>query len=91
MELNIVFLILLLHFLGDFILQSDKIALNKSSSNTVLLIHVTIYSSLFLIFGPVYALLNGALHFMTDWVTSRASSKGSGEPLSPQHPARCPR
>lgn len=64
-----------IHFVADFILQTDKIAINKSSSNTTLLKHVVLYSLPFLPFGFVFAITNGILHFLTDWVTSRWTKK----------------
>lgn len=68
-------LIVWLHFIADFILQSDKMALNKSKSNKWLLIHIFVYSLPFLIFGLLFAVLNGVLHGIVDYITSRACSK----------------
>lgn len=62
------------HFVCDFLLQTDKVAINKSSSNKTLFIHVLIYSIPLTIFGPLFALVNAALHFVVDYVTSRATS-----------------
>ena len=63
-----------LHFVADFILQSDYTAKNKSKSNRVLLKHVLIYGTPFLVVGLTYALINAALHFCIDWGTSRWTS-----------------
>lgn len=69
------------HFIGDFILQSDYHAVNKSKSNFVLLQHVLLYSIPFVLIGfiiPVsifWIVLNAALHFVVDYITSRISSK----------------
>lgn len=71
MELKIFFLLIWLHFLGDFIAQTNEMALNKSSSNKWLLIHVSVYSIPFLLFGPLFAVINWVLHFATDYCTSR--------------------
>lgn len=63
------------HFVGDFILQSDWMASNKSKRNSVLALHVGIYSSCFLWLGPLYAGVNFLAHFATDWITSRWTSR----------------
>lgn len=74
-------LIVWLHWIADFILQSDYTAKNKSKSNLVLLNHVAIYAipffiaSVFWSFSPVWIILNAALHFVIDWCTSRVTSK----------------
>lgn len=65
------------HFVGDFILQSSYLALNKSKSNKVLLQHVLWYAIPLLVLAMYFSvsiywvLLNVVLHFMTDYVTSR--------------------
>jgi hypothetical protein len=63
------------HTFADFALQSDKMAINKSSSNRWLALHVGIYATCLLPFGWKFALVNFAAHFATDWVTSRITSK----------------
>lgn len=64
-----------LHFIGDFVLQTDQMALNKSKSNYWLLIHVTVYALPLLVFGWRYALVNAGAHMVVDYVTSRINSK----------------
>lgn len=64
-----------LHFIADFVFQSDKVAKAKSSDNVVLTIHVLIYSVPFLVFGLKFAMINYALHFITDYISSRATTK----------------
>lgn len=64
-----------LHWLADFVLQTDVMAQNKSKSVKWLTIHVGVYSLPMLFFGWKFALLNGALHWITDYVTSRLTSK----------------
>lgn len=71
MELSSVILLLVLHFVSDFLLQSDWMAQNKSSSNKALGLHVLLYSIPFIIISPIFALINGVAHFITDYVTSR--------------------
>ena len=69
-------LIFMTHFVADFMLQSDYMAKNKSKSNKVLLLHVSVYALPFMfIISPLYGIINGILHFGVDYVTSRRSSK----------------
>ncbi len=72
------------HFVGDFVLQTNFQASNKNKRLDALSLHVVTYTAtLFLgaviLFGLMpaitFALLNGVLHFATDYITSRASSK----------------
>jgi len=88
-------LLLVSHFVADFVCQTHWQATNKSKNNAALLEHVATYtvvmaltswfiSPLFPRLGESRDLLatcllfsfgNGALHFGTDYVTSRISSK----------------
>ena len=63
------------HFISDFVLQSDWMAMNKSKSNLALAVHVLIYSTCFIWVGPLYAGINCIAHFVTDWVSSRVGAK----------------
>ncbi len=72
------------HWVGDFVLQTNFQASNKSKRLDALSLHVTTYTvTLFIaaiiLFGVmtavIFAAINGALHFATDYITSRASSK----------------
>jgi len=73
-DINILMMIIWIHFVSDFILQSDKMAHTKSSSNLWLSIHIVVYSIPLIILGPLYALINGLAHWITDWFSSRATS-----------------
>lgn len=64
-----ILLILWTHWVSDFVLQSDTMAKNKSSSVKWLSAHVVVYSVPFLvIFGWKYAVINGILHWIVDFL-----------------------
>lgn len=57
----------LLHLLGDYVLQNDWIAANKTKSFKAAFIHVAIYSVPFLILTPsVFWLILAVSHFFID-------------------------
>jgi hypothetical protein len=80
-------LILLFHWFADFLLQSQTMAINKSKSNYWLSIHVAYYTfgispiialvalHTGLIAGIQWLILNAILHWITDFITSRHTSK----------------
>lgn len=74
MSLLTIIALIWVHFVADFILQTDKMALNKSSDNRWLLAHVVVYTIPFTLFGLQFALVNGVAHFLTDCITSRATT-----------------
>ena len=76
-------LILVIHFLADFGLQTHEQATLKGTSNKFLFYHITVYT---LVWGVVYltlpveqsfiewfffCLLIGIPHYIVDWCTSR--------------------
>lgn len=73
------------HWVGDFVLQTDWQACNKSKSNAALAQHVSVYTLCLgvtsaLLFFPgvpwlIFTVGNGLLHFGTDYCTSRLSSR----------------
>jgi hypothetical protein len=68
--------ILFVHFIMDFIAQTDDMALNKSKSIKWLSIHVGVYIIPFWIaFGWKYGLVNFLLHWITDFVSSKLTTK----------------
>jgi len=74
-EISTILTLIWLHFIADFILQSDKMATQKSKSFKWLSIHASVYSIPFIIISPLYALVNGIAHWCVDAVTSRVTSK----------------
>jgi hypothetical protein len=87
----IVLCFLLVHWLADFVLQTEHMALRKSTSNYYLGMHVIVYTLttmlcwklMFYFFGISTMALNflwatGAIfvmHFLTDYVTSRITGR----------------
>lgn len=72
---QIIVLILFLHFVSDFLLQSQKMSETKSEDLTMILLHASIYSLPFILISPLYALVNGILHGGVDNVTSKWTKK----------------
>lgn len=76
---------LIVHTVGDFTLQNNFMAVNKSKRLDALLLHVLIYSFTFLLFTgfagynfeklPLFFALTFISHFVTDFVTSRISQR----------------
>jgi len=74
--LKVISFILFLHWLGDFVLQSDWMAKNKSHSIKALSFHVFIYGAgFFIFFGWRFALINMIAHFVVDYFTSKLTKK----------------
>lgn len=75
--------ILSAHWFADFVMQTDKMAVNKSTSNKWLLSHVLCYSLWLGILTAwifpfpqaiAFVALNGMAHAITDYGTSRWTS-----------------
>jgi len=75
MQLTTMLLLVWMHFVADFVFQTDEVALGKSKSNRLLLKHVLIYGIPFLLVGFAYAGVNSAAHFAVDYVTSRVTAE----------------
>lgn len=84
MSLTVAIVLVWAHFVADFVLQSDKVAIAKSSDNAVLARHVAIYMLLSLAVVPffnnalmwlAFYFVNWAGHFATDYVSSRVCTK----------------
>lgn len=85
MQLSDIIVILFCHFVGDFIMQTDRIAQQKGSSNLVLWLHVLTYMLPVMVGGfmlrgldanvMVWVCTNGLLHFGQDYLTVRLNKK----------------
>ena len=82
-SIYIILSIIFLHFMADFVFQSDAMAKGKSSSNYWLLYHISVYSVIMASFGLVFfnnkyfflwVLSTFVLHFATDYWTSRLTT-----------------
>jgi hypothetical protein len=79
-----IYIIILAHWIADFICQTNWMAQNKSKSYKALSLHILSYTValslvMFLLTqNPnsfLYALINGSVHFVVDAITSRITSK----------------
>ena len=79
-----IYIIILAHWIADFICQTNWMAQNKSKSYKALSLHILSYTTalalvMFLLTQNsnsfLYALINGAIHFVVDAITSRITSK----------------
>lgn len=70
----ILLILIWLHFIADFIFQTRRMANNKSKKILWLLAHCVEYTIFFLPFGLKFAAINGALHLITDFITSKMTS-----------------
>lgn len=85
MILSVPFTLILAHFVGDWLLQNDWMALNKSKQILPLAVHaavvafVTGLAAAKWLVGPElgfwFILITFVCHFWTDYVTSRITSK----------------
>ena len=80
MSIGFIIWILFLHWIFDFVLQTNKMALNKSKSFSALLDHCLVYSLWAFCVGlsfsnawTLYSLLLWS-HFIIDGITSRITS-----------------
>ena len=64
-----------LHFISDFLLQSDWMAVNKSKNQKALWAHCFTYGIPFIYFGNIHFVAYIILtHYFVDFVTSRITS-----------------
>ena len=78
MELAIILKIIICHWIGDGLLQTEKMATQKSSSNYWLSAHVGAYILPFIVvfYNMLgWVLLMAILHWIQDWITSRINTQ----------------
>lgn len=85
LSIKVIILILVIHFLADFALQTHSQATQKSTSIKALLKHVGTYSGIWFLVAWVWwddpmkvVLFTGftfGFHFLTDYITSRIVKK----------------
>lgn len=82
-----ILILLVIHFIGDFVLQNRQMGLNKGKSLMWLSMHVGVYFTTLLIFGFIlgyyisdsmttifkFCFLNAIIHWFTDLITSKCS------------------
>lgn len=68
-------ILLSVHFVADFVLQTDWMALNKSKNVNALLVHCAVYAACFLPFGVSFACVTFMLHSAQDSITSRLNGR----------------
>ena len=82
-------LLVLAHWIGDFAFQTNNMALNKNKSLKWLCLHVLAYlasiGSFSLVLFPLtfawkFILINGALHWITDFFTSKLAYRNIKNP-----------
>ena len=90
MTFQTIMTVIAMHWVADFVLQTDWQAKNKSKDNFALLFHVTTYTICIFVCGifllsneltlqnikiwETWALANGIVHFGVDYVTSRINT-----------------
>ena len=57
-DLHLFLLIVWVHFVADFVMQSKRMAETKSTDNKFLLSHCAVYTAFFIPFGLAYAFDN---------------------------------
>lgn len=78
--------LLVMHWIADFCFQTHWQASNKSKNSIALAEHVLTYTMVLAAVAPsvffqanlrtaMFVLVNGVLHFATDWCTSRVTSR----------------
>lgn len=66
--------VILVHWLADFVFQTDKMAKSKSTNPEWLVTHVTCYALFLVPFGLMFAAVNFVAHLTTDFFSSQITS-----------------
>jgi uncharacterized membrane protein len=92
MQVESIILILLFHFIGDYVLQPDSLNNKKGKSIKPLLIHILIYFLTMLILTSIFifnikdaiifSFINSVAHLLIDFITSRVITKMSQSELN---------
>jgi len=66
--------IFFLHWFADWFCQPRFIANKKGKDIRYLALHVLIYTIIMSVFGWKFAIVNGAIHFIVDFISSKITS-----------------
>lgn len=82
--MNPFLILIIIHFIGDFLFQNDRMAIGKSKSVYWLTVHVSVYSVILLFLGSFlikdsidlvcFVGINFVLHWITDFFTSKLTT-----------------
>lgn len=77
MDLGMIIYLLFVHWVADFVFQSDWMAQNKSKNNLALISHCSVYGIVFMLMTWDFFLggIVMIIHHPVDYVTSRINSK----------------
>ena len=84
MNTGLIIYLLFIHWIADFVLQTDRMAKEKSSNNLMLFYHCFMYAILFagatIMYnygteGILFGALLGLIHFPIDYITSRINKR----------------
>lgn len=77
-SIGVLMCIVVSHFIGDFVMQSNRMATNKSKDVAILTLHTIVYGLPFLWLGIYFYVLTVILHWFVDFSTSRIASYFAG-------------
>lgn len=69
-------MLMFIHWIGDFVYQTDEMAKGKSTPMVWLFKHCFMYTVILMIgtINPMFAIFNGMAHFVVDYFTSKLNS-----------------